>query len=123
MFEDKQLKSLCVGVTSYFQALSIASDIYEKKIQSMPPSRLAHKVRNRSFIETFANSCVYVTHFLKVYDFKVLSVEFLVNCVARVAAILCADNQRAVDIVIPVVVDKSKPDAGQHNLYCQAVEK
>jgi hypothetical protein len=108
MFVNRQLKSLSVEVTSYFQAL-FASDIYTKKIQSMLPSRLADKGREHTFAATFANSCIYVTHFIKVYDYNVLSVEFLAKCAARGAAIVCADYQRAVDVVIPVIIDKDKP--------------
>jgi hypothetical protein len=108
MFENGQLKSLSVEVTSYFQAL-FASDIYTKKIQSMLPSKSADEGRECTFATTFANSRIYVTHFIKVYDYNVLSVEFLAKCVARGVAILCADNQYAVDIVIPIVIDKDKP--------------
>jgi hypothetical protein len=108
MFENHQLKSLSVEVTAYFQAL-FASDIYTTTIESMLPSRLGSEDRNRTFAETFANSRIYVTHFIKVYDYNVLSTEFLAKCAARGAAIVYADNQPAVDIVIPVVIDKDKP--------------
>ena len=108
MFEDHQLKSLSVEVTSYFEAL-FASDIYTKKIQSMYPSKLADESRNQTFASTFANSRIYVTHFIKVYDYKVLSVEFLAKCAVRGVAIVCADNQRAVDVIFPIVIDKDKP--------------
>ncbi len=108
MFEDRQLKSLSVEVTEYFQAL-FASNIYTKKIQSMLPSKLADEGRNHTFAATFANSRIYVTHFIKVYDYKVLSVEFLAKCAARGVAIVCADNQRAVDVIFPIVIDKDKP--------------
>jgi hypothetical protein len=107
MFENRQLKSLSVEVTSYFQAL-FASDIYTKKIQSMLPSKLADDSQKHTFAATFANSRIYVTHFIKVYDYNVLSVEFLAKCAARGVAIVCADYQRAVDVVIPIVIDKDK---------------
>jgi hypothetical protein len=108
MFENRQLKSLSVEVTSYFQAL-FASDIYTKTIQSMLPSKLADDSQKHTFAATFANSRIYVTHFIKVYDYNVLSVEFLAKCAARGVGIVCADYQRAVDVVIPIVIDKDKP--------------
>jgi len=108
MFEDRQLKSLSVEVTSYFQAL-FASDIYTKKIQSMLPSKLADDGRKQTFAATFANSRIYVTHFIKVYDYKVVSVEFLAKCATRGVAIVCADNQPAVDVIFPIVINKDKP--------------
>jgi hypothetical protein len=76
MFEARQLKPLSVEVTSYFQAL-FTSDIYTKKIKSMLPSKLADE--GRKFRYAF---------FIKVYDYKVLSVEFLAKCAARGVAII-----------------------------------
>ena len=108
IFENRQLKSLSVEVTSYFQAL-FASDIYTRKIQSMLPSKLADEGRKHTFAATFANSRLYVTHFIKVYDYKVLSVKFLAKCTARGVAIVCADNHPAVDVIFPIVIDKDKP--------------
>jgi hypothetical protein len=75
----------------------------------MLPSKLADEGRELTFAATFANSRIYVTHFIKVYDYNVLSVEFLAMCAARGVAIVCADYQRAVDVVIPIVIDKDKP--------------
>ena len=75
----------------------------------MFPSKLADEGRKLTFAATFANSRIYVTHFIKVYDYNVLSVEFLAKCAARGVAIVCADNQRAVDVVYPIVIDKDKP--------------
>jgi len=102
MFEDKTLRSLVVDATSYFEAL-FASDIYEKKIKNSFPSKLRELGQNKTFAETFKDSRIYVTHFIKVYDYKVLSTEFLMKCAARGAAIVCADNQLDVDVILPMI--------------------
>jgi len=99
MFEDKALRSLVVDATSYFEAL-FASDIYEKKIKDSFPSKLRELGQNKTFAETFKDSRIYVTHFIKVYDYKVLSAEFLMKCAA---AIVCADNQLDVDVILPMI--------------------
>ena len=99
MFEDKALRSLVVDATSYFEAL-FASDIYEKKIEDSFPSKLRELGQNKTFAETFKDSRIYVTHFIKVYDYKVLSAEFLMKCAA---AIVCADNQLDVDVILPMI--------------------
>ncbi|KAF8325609.1 uncharacterized protein EI90DRAFT_3072219 [Cantharellus anzutake] len=91
-----------VMVTSLFQAL-FARDIYDTSIKDSLPSMLLNGSRNRSFAETFKSSRIYVTHFIKVYDFEVLSVNYLFKLAARGVGVVCADNQGGVDVVIPIL--------------------
>ena len=105
MFKDRQLQSLIVNATSYFEAL-FGSKHYET-IRSSLPSKLAHQDHNKTFAEIFKDARLYVTHFIKVYDYESLSAEFLLKCLVRGVAILCADNQRGVDMVLPMLYKNS----------------
>ncbi|KAF8328569.1 uncharacterized protein EI90DRAFT_3064614 [Cantharellus anzutake] len=86
-----------VMVTSLFEAL-FTHDIYHKSIKDSLPSRLLTGSCNDSFAETFKSSRIYVTHFIKVYDFKVLSVQYLFKLAARGVGVICADNQHGIDV-------------------------
>jgi len=94
MFKDTQLQSLIVNATSYFEAL-FGSKNYET-IRNSFPSTLAHQNHNKTFSEIFKDARLYTTHFIKVYDYESLSAEFLLKCLVRGVAIVCADNQRGV---------------------------
>ncbi|KAF8328923.1 uncharacterized protein EI90DRAFT_3155623 [Cantharellus anzutake] len=78
-------------------------DIYRKSIKDSLPSRLLTGSCNDSFAETFKSSRIYITHFIKVYDFKVLSVQYLFKLAARGVGVVCADNQHGIDVVIPIL--------------------
>ncbi|EPQ51580.1 hypothetical protein GLOTRDRAFT_140973 [Gloeophyllum trabeum ATCC 11539] len=55
------------------------------------------------FSTTFKDARMAFNHFVKVQDYDVINVQYLWRLVLRRAAILCADNHRGVDIVIPFV--------------------
>jgi hypothetical protein len=101
MVQSGQLRSFIVKATSFFKAL-FAPGIYEDKIQDALPSLLRHDDQNETFAETFKDSRIYVTHFIKVFDFKVLSIEYIMRLAARGVAIVCADNQAGADIIFPM---------------------
>jgi len=69
------------------------------------PSKLRNDSEHKTFGETFKNSYIYVTHFIKVYNYSesVLTDGFIMALAARGAAIICADNQPGVDIILPMV--------------------
>jgi hypothetical protein len=52
----------------------------------------------------FAKAYIYSNHFIKVYDVKMVNREYLCPLFCRGAAVICANNQRGVDIVIPVLM-------------------
>ena len=101
MVQSGQLRSFIVKTTSYFKAL-FASGIYEDVIQDALPSLLRHDDQNKTFAETFKDSRIYVTHFIKVFDYKVLYIEYIMRLAARGVAIVCADNQAGADIIFPM---------------------
>jgi len=84
------------------------SNRYNENIRDSFPSTLAHENHYKTFAETFKDARLYITHFIKVYDYESLSAEFLQKCIVRGVAIVCADNQRGVDVVFPVIYKDSE---------------
>jgi hypothetical protein len=103
-FKDGSVSSSVVMTTSYFEAL-FAQNLHKEHIQNARPSRLRDDSENKTFGETFKESYIYVTHFIKVYDYSVLTDGFIMALAARGVAILCADNQAGVDMVLPMVYE------------------
>lgn len=101
-FKGGNLVSFVIKTTSYFEAL-FADNLYTSRIQNAKPSTLRDDSDDKTFGETFKDSYVYVTHFIKVYNYSVLTDSFIMALAARGVAILCADNQAGVDIVLPMV--------------------
>jgi hypothetical protein len=106
LIQDRQRQSLIVNATSYFEAL-FGSNHYNNTIRDSFPSTLAHEDHNKTFAETFKEARLYITHFIKVYDYESLSAEFLLKCIVRGVAIVCADNQRGIDMVLPMLYKDS----------------
>ena len=73
MVQGGQLRSFIIKVTSFFKTL-FAPGIYKKVIHNALPS-LRHNGHNKTFAQTFKDARMYVTHFIKVFDYKVLSIE------------------------------------------------
>ncbi|KIL63641.1 hypothetical protein M378DRAFT_57978, partial [Amanita muscaria Koide BX008] len=53
------------------------------------------------FSVVFAKSKMYFNHFLKVHDFNIINRAFLWRLIARGAAVLCADNQGSINVLLP----------------------
>ncbi|KAI0757935.1 hypothetical protein C8Q74DRAFT_1389855, partial [Fomes fomentarius] len=51
--------------------------------------------------KAFEDYSIYFSHFIKARDFGVVNRKYLRLAISRGAAIICADNQAAIDIVIP----------------------
>ncbi|KAI0290147.1 hypothetical protein BC826DRAFT_1028338, partial [Russula brevipes] len=60
--------------------------------------------QEKSLESTFTKAHIYFNHFIKVHDFKMVEREYLWRLICRGAAVICANNQRGVDIVIPVLM-------------------
>jgi hypothetical protein len=101
-FKDGNIPSFVIKTTSYFEAL-FSQNLYKKNIQNAKPSKLRDESDDKTFGETFKDSYLYVTHFIKVYDYSVLTDGFIMALAARGVAILCADNQAGVDMILLVV--------------------
>ncbi|KAF8523327.1 hypothetical protein BU17DRAFT_63897 [Hysterangium stoloniferum] len=108
--EQLQSESLIVPVNSYFEAL-FAQGIYNEHIKDSLPTMLYDASHDKFFSETFGDSRIYVTHFIKVYDSRMLSIEFLLRLAARGAGVLCADNQFGIDVARPMLY--KDPESGK----------
>jgi hypothetical protein len=62
----------------------------------------------RSFSEAFTGSKMYFNHFIKVHDFKVINRAFLWLLIARGTAVLCANNQGGIDMLLPFLYFDNK---------------
>lgn len=62
----------------------------------------------RRFLDVFATSKMYFNHFIKIHDFKVINRAFLWLLIARGAAVLCADNQGGIDVLLPFLYSDNK---------------
>jgi hypothetical protein len=101
-FKDRTLLSFVVKTTSYFEAL-FAQNLYKDNIQNAMPSRLHDDSDEpKTFGETFKDSYIYVTHFIKFCD-SVLTDGCIMALAARGIAIIYADNQTGVDMILPMV--------------------
>jgi hypothetical protein len=84
---------------------------FMKRLVSYPPEKLETAIpkfarkteRKLQFQQAFQNSRIWMNHVLKVRDTNLINVEYLWRFVTRGAMILCANGQRGVDLVIPVV--------------------
>ena len=52
----------------------------------------------------FDNAHIYFNHFIRVNNYKVVNRKFLWCLICRGAAVICATNQRGIDILIPVLM-------------------
>ena len=73
-------------------------------VKNAQPSHLKNDQDNTSFRDTFEDAVTYFTQFIKVDDQKVINRSFLWMALARGAAILCANNQFGLDIIIPFLI-------------------
>ena len=73
------------------------------------PARCATRAEEqRPFFEVFAASKMYFNHFIKVHDFRVINRAFLWLLIARGAAVLFADGQCGVDVLLPFLYFDNK---------------
>ena len=83
---------------------NLLKEEWQKSVFASKPTHWRTKVdQQRTFKTTFRDSKVYFNHFVKIDDARVINREFLWRLVARGAAVLCANGQGGVDIVIPFV--------------------
>ncbi|KAF8138824.1 hypothetical protein EV363DRAFT_1314913 [Boletus edulis] len=65
-----------------------------------------------SLVDTFKDSKVYFTHFIKVHERTVIKLEFLMPLMLRGTAILCSTDQPGINGIIPFLLEgeEIKPD-------------
>ncbi|KAF9011520.1 hypothetical protein BDZ89DRAFT_1167478 [Hymenopellis radicata] len=91
-----------IAVTSFLAAL-LATD--SERLVAEPPTFY------RSIGEAYAplghafeDGHIWFNHFVRVDDFDVINQEFLWRLVGRGAAVICPNNQRSIDLLIPVLI-------------------
>ncbi|KAF8637024.1 hypothetical protein AX17_003093 [Amanita inopinata Kibby_2008] len=70
-------------------------------LESLPAQWRTEEESRRSFQTTFQDAKIYFNHFIKIDDPRVINRDFLWRLIARGAAVLCADGQAGVDIIMP----------------------
>ncbi|KAH8103417.1 hypothetical protein BXZ70DRAFT_925519 [Cristinia sonorae] len=74
-------------------------------VPDMKPSRRMVGDQSPLLKDAFATGKIWFNHFIKVADFSVVTQDFLWGYLVRGAAIICANNMLAVDIIIPVLIN------------------
>ncbi|KIL63636.1 hypothetical protein M378DRAFT_662372 [Amanita muscaria Koide BX008] len=92
--------SAAIGVLFFMEKL-LASRWSSKVFDSKPARCCTNTENQRPFSEVFETSTIYFNHFLMVHDFRVINRDFLRQLIARGAAVLWADNQGAIDVLLP----------------------
>jgi hypothetical protein len=88
-----------VSVNDFMQALLPVS-AYERLKVAIP--QVSQTNEPKTFSEVFKGYTTWFNHVIKVHKYAMINTEHLWKFVTRGAMVLCADNQRGVDIVIPV---------------------
>jgi len=72
------------------------------RTDSAPPPVKLFKEKRQSLAEKFEGARMWFNHVVKVRDTDLINVRYLWRFISRGAMVLCANNQRGVDIVLPV---------------------
>ena len=81
--------------------LPFMSYLFNDNTHNWRPSVLAQGAKHGRFKQVFKDSCIYFSHFIKVHEYKVINRKYLTAMIVRGAAVLCANCQSGVDMIIP----------------------
>ena len=73
-------------------------------VRGQMPIRCAPGHSSEPLARAFARASLYFNHFIKVHDAKMVNRKYLWRLFCRGAAVICANNQHGVDIIIPVLM-------------------
>jgi hypothetical protein len=76
-------------------------DDYAKLLEALPSRGVNMDSELPTFQGTFADSKIYFNHFIKIHDPRVVNRKYLWMLIARGAAILCANHQVGMDVLVP----------------------
>ncbi|KAI0758124.1 hypothetical protein C8Q74DRAFT_301245 [Fomes fomentarius] len=93
-------KQRIVTLPLFLKAL-IGASYSETCLKSLPVEYRSDVDAYTSLETAFKDYHIYFNHFIKARDFGVVNRRFIRLAISRGAAIICADNQAAIDIVIP----------------------
>ncbi|KAI0310213.1 hypothetical protein OF83DRAFT_1272611 [Amylostereum chailletii] len=96
---DGLIKRRVVSVPEFLGAL-----FGDRGVLKMKPSKWMNDETRDTLLENaFGDGRIWFNHFAKVNDFNVLNRKYLAGLIARGAAVICANNLRGVDILIPIL--------------------
>lgn len=90
-----------------------AQDFSETIFSSLPDTIGKGQNGSRPFKDVFDNAVVRLTHFVKFNDDSAFSLEAFLAMYLRGAGIICRENQKAVDAIIPICRTPENPSAEQ----------
>ena len=100
-----------VYVTEFMKALLPAS-VYEMLKKSLPSHSRSDE--NNPFEETFKGYGMWFNHVIRTRNYDMINIQSLWKFITRGAMVMCANNQRGVDIVLPVC--KTNRKLSSHNV-------
>ncbi|KAM6501286.1 hypothetical protein JOM56_004300 [Amanita muscaria] len=103
----QEKRSAVIDVRFFMEKL-LASQWSTTVSNARPAQCCTNTEDQRPFSEAFEKSKMYFNHFIKVHDFKVINRAFLWRLIARGAAVLCADNQGGIDVLLPFFEERPK---------------
>ena len=98
---DGDRKGRILTVLEFLDALLPAAE--NVAVRKQKPYRSPAVLRERKLEETFKGFYIWFNHFIKVHDFDVVNQQYLWRLILRGAALICANNHRGIDIVIPTI--------------------
>ncbi|KAF8892397.1 hypothetical protein CPB85DRAFT_245436 [Mucidula mucida] len=91
-----------ISVTDFLQALLETDN--EELVAQPPTSYHDSDAAFESLEAAFKDGKIWFNHFVHVDDYDVINQEFLWRLISRGAAVICATNELAIDLVVPVVI-------------------
>jgi len=92
-----------ITVPQFLEAL-VPSEHHDTVKEKKPHPCSPYYPSSTNLATAFGEAHIYFNHFIKVHDFKVINRVFLWRAICRGAAIICANNQSGVDILIPALM-------------------
>jgi hypothetical protein len=90
-----------VHVTDFIKAL-LPREEYENKLQNSRPHHSQDTNDTRKFEVIFEGYTMWFNHVIRIKNTDLINVEHLWKFITRGAMVMCANNQRGVDIVLPI---------------------
>ena len=100
---DGMAQGRIVTVTEFLDAL-VPPNRQPFVREQTPTSCSAGHLPTTTLARAFRRAYIYFNHFIKVHDVKMVDRKFLWRLFCRGAAVICANNQRGVDLIIPVLM-------------------
>jgi hypothetical protein len=90
-----------ITVSEFLDAL-LPTD-HHQSVEDQKPSRYTQQHGQKMLKEAFAGGYIWFNHFVKVNDFLMVNRQNLWCLISRGAAVVCPNNQRGIDILIPII--------------------